>query len=180
MGFNSKNFALLFLMASMIQIGCSNGGGVTSATPIPVDEKQFFDLGLKGEPSFDTANYVGDLSLEFSYDGKTSTNPAGQLELGFVRSGDQIAITYSLYLTGTADPTTSSYLLTIQGNSLEKHGQKQGKIGSFSMEIKDQKWTYRFVKAISVDDGKTPVIKVTAHTEQAGQVATYTGILKLK
>jgi hypothetical protein len=175
--------AILCLGTSILALGCSAGGGSSSnPTPVPVDENQVFELGLKGEPQFSSGTYSGDLSLEFSYDGKTSTNPAGRLEVGFSRSGDQLTVSYAVYSQpGDMSPTTAqSFPMTMVGNTLYKAGQNIGQVGGFSMAIKDENWTYKFLKAVSVEDNKTPMLKVTARREGGGQVATYKGLLKLK
>ena len=168
---------------AFLTLGCSAGGGSSSSnpTPIPVTENQLFDLGLNGDPEFSSGLYSGGLSLEFSYDGKTSTNPAGTLEVGFTRLNDQLTVTYKVFEPGEIAPTLANlFVMEIDGNILSRFGQNVGQIGAFSMIIRDQNWTYKFFRAVSAEDKKTPMLKVTARNESGGQTAVYTGLLKLK
>jgi hypothetical protein len=117
----------------------------------------------------------------FTYDGKTTTSAAGQLEVGFARSNDQLTITYSVCETGSTVPTLSnSYVVTIKGNLLvNAAGKETGKIGWLSLLLDDPQWTYKFFKGSDVDDGKK-VIKVTAASKQGQTSVVYKGLLKLK
>lgn len=181
----SKIFAALFVGVFLLQAGCAKGGGGggsgTELPLIPVDENQAFEFGLKGEPKIATEQYRGDITLDFTYDGKTTTSAAGQLEVGFARSNDQLTITYSIFETGSTVPSLSnSYVVTIKGNLLvNAAGKESGKIGWLSLLLDDPQWTYKFFKGSDVDDGKK-VIKVTAASKQGQTSVVYKGLLKLK
>lgn len=182
MGSNFNKFLLaIFCGVASFQIGCSSSSGSNSdLSPIPLDEGKFFEKGLQGSPVLVDGQYQGEMTLEFTYSGKTTTNPAGTLEVGISRTGDQLQITYVVRDPNSPAPVLSNrYVSTIVGNSLVRSGNEIGQIGSYSILFEDQKWTYKFLRGLD-EDLKTPVIKVTATTIQGDQTAIYRAVLKRK